>query len=79
MRGLRNSLEIRDLAELAVAEADIVRTALATLDLITKLGGETVGFGFVVELLALDGEYASMWQAFELVGQGQGAPGNRVA
>jgi adenine phosphoribosyltransferase len=30
-------------------------TALATLDLITKLGGETVGFGFVVELLALDG------------------------
>ena len=28
---LRNSLEIRDLAELAVAEADIVRTALATL------------------------------------------------
>jgi adenine phosphoribosyltransferase len=30
-------------------------TALATLDLITKLGGEAVGFGFVVELLALDG------------------------
>jgi cell filamentation protein len=28
---LRNTLEIRDLAELAVAEADIVRTALATL------------------------------------------------
>jgi cell filamentation protein len=28
---LRNNLEIRDLAELAVAEADIVRTALATL------------------------------------------------
>lgn len=30
-------------------------TALATLDLITKLGGEAVGFGFVVELLALGG------------------------
>ncbi|HVB13397.1 MAG TPA: adenine phosphoribosyltransferase [Candidatus Dormibacteraeota bacterium] len=30
-------------------------TALATLDLITRLGGVVVGFGFVVELLALEG------------------------
>jgi adenine phosphoribosyltransferase len=30
-------------------------TALATLDLITRLGGVAVGFGFVVELLSLDG------------------------
>ncbi|HVC23317.1 MAG TPA: adenine phosphoribosyltransferase [Candidatus Dormibacteraeota bacterium] len=30
-------------------------TALATLDLINRLGAVPVGFGFVVELLALDG------------------------
>lgn len=30
-------------------------TALATLDLVTKLGGVAVGFAFVVELLALGG------------------------
>jgi adenine phosphoribosyltransferase len=30
-------------------------TALATLDLITRLGGVAVGFGFVVELLGLEG------------------------
>ena len=30
-------------------------TALATLDLINRLGGLAVGFGFVVELLALQG------------------------
>jgi adenine phosphoribosyltransferase len=30
-------------------------TALATLDLISRLGGVAVGFGFVIELLALGG------------------------
>jgi adenine phosphoribosyltransferase len=30
-------------------------TALATQDLISRLGGETVGFGFVIELLDLGG------------------------
>jgi adenine phosphoribosyltransferase len=30
-------------------------TALATLDLINRLGGLVVGFGFVIELMALEG------------------------
>jgi ATP-binding cassette subfamily B protein len=62
-----------------VVIAHRLQTARAADRIVVLARGRIAEIGSHDELLALDGEYASMWQAFELVGQGQGATGNQVA